>query len=173
MWGVPMPDDEAARRKALVAAAWAQKTYPPLYRVSTMDPDTVLMGVFGLSSPVKTSYIFAGEDAILQQPRLEIHTLERGAVEEGAPVLWLGDFGKPVPEFSGEAEAVPVTVSDSSVNGWLLAATADAWMVSVEAPDAALLVMGTGEVPSPLMLEPVDLEALKRSELRNSGIAEI
>lgn len=64
-------------------------------------------------------------------------------------------------------------MSDSSVNGWLLAATADAWMVSVEAPDAALLVMGTGEVPSPLMLEPVDLEALKRSELRNSGIAEI
>jgi hypothetical protein len=43
-------------------------------------------------------------------------------------------------------------------------------MVSVEAPNATLVVIGPGELPAPLELAPLEMEALKRSEFRNSGI---
>jgi hypothetical protein len=172
MWGVPVSDDEAARRKALAVAMWEQKIFPPLYRVSTMDPETLLHGTFGSSSPVMTLFIFAGEDGRLHRPRLEVHTFERGGVEVGAPMLWRMNFGSEIPESSGRSEMVPVTVGGSPLDGVLLAATPGGWMVSVEAADAALLVLGTGELPSPLLLEPVDLPALKRSEFRNSGVVE-
>lgn len=172
MWGVPVPDDEVARRKALGAAMWARQTLPPLYRVATMDPETVLHGCFGASSPVMTHYIFPAEDGLLHRPRLEVHTFERGAVDDGAPILWHMRSGSGVPKSSGEAESVPVAVSGSPLSGLLLAAEAEGWMVSVEASDATLLVMGPGELPRPLSLEPVDLHALRRSELRYSGLDE-
>jgi len=146
-------------------------SFPPLYRVSTMDPETVLHGTFGASSPVMTYCIFAGGDGA-RQPRLEVNTVERGTVEDGAPVLWLKNFHSAMPVSSARAESVPVTVAGASFTGSLLAATADGWMVSVDAPDATLLVTGPGAVPSPLSLEPVDLQALQRSEFRNSGIDE-
>ncbi|MEN2741033.1 hypothetical protein ABCS02_24890 [Microbacterium sp. X-17] len=167
----PASDDEVARRKALGAELWTRKSFPPLYRVAAMDPESVLHGNFGSSSPVKTTFVFTGEES-LSRPRLEVHTLERGAVDSGAPLLWLRNFRSVIPEPSRSAEPVPVRVSKSTGSGTLIAATAEGWMVSVEAPDATLLVMGPGELPSRLSLEPVDMHALKRSEFRNSGIAE-
>jgi hypothetical protein len=172
MWrSTPLSDDEVARRKVLGAALYAQKIFPPLYRFSTMEPETVLHGSFGSSSPVKTLCIFAGEDGV-RRPRLEVHTFERGTVEVGAPILWLSNFGTAVSATSKQTTAVPVTVSGSPVSGLLLAATAEGWMVSIQAPDATVLIIGPGEVSSPLSLEPVDLQALKRSEFRNSGADE-
>lgn len=172
MWGSPVPDDEAARRKALAVAMWEQKTFPPIYQVSTMDSETLLHGSFGSASPVTTLFIFAGEDGRLHRPRFEVHTFERGDVEVGAPMLWRVNFGSDFPESSGEPSTVPVIVDGSLLDGLLLAAIPGGWMVSVDAADAALLVLGVGELPSPLRLEPVDLLALKRSEFRNSGVLE-
>lgn len=169
---VPVPDDEVARRKALAVALYAQKAFPPLYRVSTMNPETLLHGSLG-SPPVKTHYIFAGEDGLLHRPRIEIHTVEAGDVEAHAAAVWLMNFGSPIPRPSGQTGSVPVTVSGSSLSGVPLAVSADGWMVSVEAPDATLLVMGPGEIPRPLPLEPVDMHALKRSDSRYSGAGKI
>lgn len=171
MWGVPVSHEEAARRKALAVAMWEQKTFPPLYRVSTMDPETLLHGSFGSSSPVTTLFIFAWDDGRLHRPRLEVHN-ERGEIEVGAPMLWRMNFGSEIPKSPGQPDRVPVTVGGSLADGVLLAETPGGWMVSVEAADAALLVLGTGELPNPLLLEPVDLLALKRSEFRNSGVAD-
>lgn len=163
----PLPDDEVARRKALGAALWAQKTLPPLYRTATMDPKRILHGSFGSSSPVQTLFVFADQDG-LRRPRLEIHTVEQGTIDAGAPHLWLSNFGTTIPQSS-----TPVTISGTPRNGSLLARTARGWMVSVDAPDATLLVIGPGEIPNPIALERVDLQALKRSEFHNSGIDEI
>jgi len=168
-----MSDDEVARRKALGAELWRRKTLPPLYRVSTMDPEAVLNGSFGSSSPVSTSYIFNSGDDGTHQPRLEVHTFERGTVEDGAPVLWLSNIGSAVPRSSGNPSAIPVEISGSSASGLLLAATSEGWMVSVEAADATILIIGGGTLPSPLSLEPVDQVTLKRSEFRNSGVDEV
>ena len=171
MRGAPLSDDEVARRKALGAQLWMRKKLPPLYRVSTMDAETVLNGSFGSSSPVSTSYIFNFEDDGTHRPRLEVHTIERGTVEDGAPLLWLSNIGNPIPE-PGPPTPIRLKISGSASSGLLLAATADAWMVSAEAADAALVIIGTGELPSPLSLEPVDQMTLMRSEFRNSGVDE-
>lgn len=170
MWGVPVSDDEAARRKALAITMWEQKTFPPLYRVSTMDPDSLLHGSFGSSSPVTTLFIFAAEDGRLHRPRVEVHTVERGDVEVLAPMLWRMNFGSEMPATFDESGSPSFDVAGTPSSGELLAATAGGWMVSVEAADATLLVLGIAELPSQLSLEPVDLLALKRSEFSNSGV---
>ncbi len=166
---VPLPDDEVERRKALFVALWAQKAFPPLYRVASMDPERLLTGSFGASSPLRTHSVFADAD-VASRPRLEVHTLEQGAVDAGAPVLWGANFGHAIPASSTPAASVPVTVSGALRSGSLVAAVAGGWMVAVDAPDATLLVSGPGEVPDPLTLERVDPEALQRSAFRNSGI---
>lgn len=78
--------------------------------------------------------------------------------------------GQPLP--AGSPRAAEVTVSGVPVSARLWAAMEEGWMVSVEAPDATLMVTGRGEVPNPLKLEPVDEAALRRSELRDSGISD-
>lgn len=167
---MPVPNDEAARRLALLADHIEQATFPPLYQLSTMHPDDVQRGVFGLSSPVRTSYIFAEGDGTAERPRVVIHTIERGTVDEAAPVLWRRDLGTPVPEFSGGADSFSAMVSGSTARATRKAVTNDGWMVALEAPDATLIVIGNGVLPSALPLKCVDVEALKRSELRSSGI---
>ncbi|GAA4343521.1 hypothetical protein [Microbacterium rhizosphaerae] len=155
---------------------WAQKLFPPLYRVSTMDPETVLHGSFG-SSPVRTIYVFAGEDGVLHRPRLEVHTFvdrndnssSAGDVDSEAPILWMMNFNSAFPETT--REPVPVLVSGTQLDAELLAREPEGWMVSVETPDAILVISGPGELPAPLAIEPLDMEALKRSEFRNSGIS--
>ncbi len=164
----PLSDDEIARRKALALAAFEHRAPPPLYRASTMDPEGVLHGILG-SAPAKTYYIFAGEDGA-GRPRQEVHTIFGGQLGAESTPIWSLNFGYGMPKSPGLRPTIPVMLSGLLIPGTLLAATDAGWMVSVEAPDATLLVTGPGKLPRPLALEPVDMDALGRSELKVSGI---
>ena len=111
----------------------------------------------------------SGEEGT-DRPRQEVHTIFGGQLDAESSPIWSLNFGYGMPKRPGVRPTVPVMISGLLIQGTLLAATDAGWMVSVDAPDATLLVTGPGKLPRPLVLEPVDMDALGRSELKVSGI---
>lgn len=156
MIGAPVSAAEAERRRRMVAEFYASQTLPPLYRLSTMDP-VVTWGTARYDSPTTSQTRYVHETNATTMPRLEVHTLEFGTVDEIAVVPWGLNFGGPPPEVPTQPVTIPVTIAESSHMGRVLATTSDGWMVAVEAPDGAFLVLGPGELPGVLSLIRTDI----------------
>lgn len=159
MMGVPVSAEEAARRKAMLAEFLAEGNLPPLYRLSTMDPE-IDWGTttYGSPTPIsQTKYIF--EKSAMATPRFEVHTLELGAANEMTIVPWGLNFGAPPPDVPSPAATIPVTVDEIPQSGQVLAMSANGWMVAIVAPSGTLVALGPGDLPNDLALVRVDVAA--------------
>lgn len=156
MYSVPVSDEEAERRRGLVAAFYASQTLPPMYRLSTMDAD-VSWGTAGAGAPPTSQTRFVFETDGPLAPRFEVHTLEFGTVEEIAIVPWSAISAGPPPEVPAPPVTIPVTIDAMSQTGRVLAATSYGWMVAVEAPVGTFLILGPGDLPGSLSLLRADI----------------
>jgi hypothetical protein len=162
MRGEPVSDEERERRRTLVAAFYAERTLPVLYRLSTMDP-RVTWGTLD-ETRARTRYVFERESA-LTAPRQEVHTLEHGVAQDIAPGLWESNFGTVMPGSGGEPSTIRVSISDVTLDGDVLATTGDGWMVAVQGESHTLLIIGTGSVPETVNLSQVDIDAVGREDV--------
>lgn len=154
----PVSDEEAERRRRLVAAFYASQTLPPLYRLSTMDPD-VSWGTAGYDSPATSQTRFVFETDGPDVPRFEVHTLEFGTVEEIAIVPWSGNFECLPPNLPAPPVTIPVTIATTSHTGRVLGMTSFGWMVSVAAEEGTFLILGPGDLPRALSLVRAEISA--------------
>lgn len=162
MMGEPVSEDEVERRRALIAAFYAERTLPPLYRLSTMAARVTWGTLDG--SRARTRFVFERDDA-LDLPRAEVHTFESGAVEDAAPGLWQNNFDTALPSRASEPPTVGVLVSESLLEGKVMAATSDGWMVSVHTTSHPVLIIGPGALPEVVSLTRVDIDALAMEDL--------
>ncbi|MGN8025554.1 hypothetical protein [Microbacterium sp. 22242] len=157
MTSAPVSAEEAERRKAMLAEFLASNTLPPLYRLSTMNPE-VTWGPATYGSPTPISQTrFVYEIKATTTPRLEVHTLEFGTEDEIAVVSWGLNFGGPPPAAPTKPVTIPVTVDTSPGSGRVLATVSNRWMVAIKAPNGSFVVLGPGDLPRHLTLIRTDI----------------
>lgn len=153
MYGEPVSEEEAERRRGMAAAFYASQTLPPLYRLSTMDAD-VSWGTAGAGAPPTSQSRFVFPADTPPGNRLEVHTLEFGDIEELAIVPWSSNFASPPPEAPAPAVTIPVTIGTMSHPGRVLGVVPAGWMVSIDASEGTFLILGPGDLPTSLSLIP-------------------
>src|SRR6478735_7174330 len=109
MMGVPVSPEEAERRRGMLAEFYASQTLPPLYRLSTMDPD-VTWGTARYDTPTTSQTRFVRESKATAMPSIEVHTLEFDTDDEIAKVPWTTNFGGLPPEVPTQQVTIPVTI---------------------------------------------------------------
>lgn len=147
MWGTPHSEEEVARRRALLDEFYAQNTLPPLYRTSTMDPQSIRRG-----TSKGPGYI--SHRIYERASGFEVHTIEQGEVVDLARSAWRRRFGEDVPALPPSSPTVDVTIDGDLRQGHLLGENVQGWLISVSGE--RILILGTGPLPGALPLERVE-----------------
>lgn len=151
MRGQRLTPEEVARRRAALNEFYESGGMPPLYRTSEMDPAMLRRGTVRDAELQSQRISVPSPDG---RARHEVYTLERGAADDLARVLWMRRFTGAMPDPSGVA--VAVTLLNEVRAGELLWRHGDDWAVSVSTSTHELLVVGDTAMPTALVLERVD-----------------